>query len=486
MTGARGTRPGRISGTFRQKNALKSKPDIDVRKLKDGSAKKLLHSDEDVARWHANLARASPITADSRIRRLNVFCKNTGMTPAGFAVVGKNNPVKAEDMVLDYVSWMESQNYAPGYIEDVVKSLKSWLSYNYVEVRRKIKIANARIAVTLSEEQVPTSQQLESIMNTADARTRACMALMAFAGVRPQVIGNHDGTDGLRISDVEGLDIGDTITIKRTPPTVTVRHGVSKAGHKYFTFLTSQGCGYLLGYLRGRMSGGEKIGPDDPLVCRKKVPRNGSSDPDKAEFLGTKSVTMPIRKAIWSVTKARPYVLRAYFDTQLLMAESNGCMTHSYRQFFMGHTGDMEARYTTNKGRLTEQMVEDMRGAFVRSEPFLRAGSGEDAGHRREAFLQSLRQQARTYGIDPASISVQPEEGMLEQPPNDGSGPEAAPGAARPGGADVPQNGPHEAPYQTRIISGEEELLSSAAYGWDLVKDLPGGRFLVRRKAAPA
>ena len=59
-------------------------------------------------------------------------------------------------------------------------------------------MANARIPVTLEDEQVPTPAQLESIMNTADPRTRACMSLMAFAGLQPQVIDNHDGTNGLR------------------------------------------------------------------------------------------------------------------------------------------------------------------------------------------------------------------------------------------------------------------------------------------------
>ena len=45
------------------------------------------------------------------------------------------------------------------------------------------------------------------------------------------------------------------------------------------------------------------------------------------------------------------------------------------------------------------------------------------------------------------------------------------------------QDGPHRAPpYQTRMISGEE-LLSSVAYGWDLVKDMPDGKFLIGRKA---
>jgi len=30
---------------------------------------------------------------------------------------------------------------------------------------------------------------------------------------------------------------------------------------------------------------------------------------------------------------------RAYFDTQLLIAESQGKITHAYRQSFMGHNG---------------------------------------------------------------------------------------------------------------------------------------------------
>ena len=473
-------------GTGGQKFGLKSKLVILEERLR-GSSKKLLESDENVARWHTNLARSSQLTANSRIRRLSLFYKNTGITPAEMVATGRESSMKAEDMILDYVTWMESQKYAPGYIEDVVKALKSWLTYNYVDIRRKIKIANARIPVTLEDEQVPTPAQLESIMNAADPRTRACMSLMALAGLRPQVIGSHDGTNGLRVSDVEGLhadgDGGGAVSLERVPARITIRPQMSKAGHKYFTFLTSQGCSYLLGYLRGRAAAGEKIGPDSPLACRKRT--TCIQGGDGQEFMTTKAVTLPIRAAIKSVIKARPYVLRAYFDTQLLMAESNGCMTHAYRQFFMGHTGDMEARYTTNKGRLTEQMVEDMRGAFARSEMFLRAGdSDDDAEQRREAFLQSLRQQARTYGIDPSSIMVQTEsDGTKAASQDDAPGPAVGSANTVPEDADPPQYGPHEAPYQTRIITGEEELLSCVAYGWDMVNNMPGGRFLIRRKA---
>lgn len=65
-----------------------------------------------------------------------------------------------------------------------------------------------------------------------------------------------------------------------------------------------------------------------------------------------------------------PYILRAYFDTELLVAESKGKMAYDFRVFFMGHKGSMESKYTTNKGMLPE-VLQEMRNVFARSEEFL-------------------------------------------------------------------------------------------------------------------
>jgi len=43
-------------------------------------------------------------------------------------------------------------------------------------------------------------------------------------------------------------------------------------------------------------------------------------------------------------------VLRAYCDTNMIIAESKGKISHPYMQFIIGHKGDIEARYSTNKG----------------------------------------------------------------------------------------------------------------------------------------
>ena len=41
---------------------------------------------------------------------------------------------------------------------------------------------------------------------------------------------------------------------------------------------------------------------------------------------------------------------------------------------------------------------------------------------------------------------------------------------------------PRQSPFESRIADGEAELLAGTAEGWELIKDLPGERFLIRRK----
>ena len=64
-------------------------------------------------------------------------------------------------------------------------------------------------------------------------------------------------------------------------------------------------------------------------------------------------------------------MLRAYYDTQLLVAESQGKIANDFRVFFMGHKGSIEARYTTNKSILAETLLTEMRQAYLRAEPYL-------------------------------------------------------------------------------------------------------------------
>jgi hypothetical protein len=55
----------------------------------------------------------------------------------------------------------------------------------------------------------------------------------------------------------------------------------------------------------------------------------------------------------------------------MIVAESKGFISHPYLQFLMVHKGDIEARYSTNKGRLPPSMIEEMREAYKKCEPLL-------------------------------------------------------------------------------------------------------------------
>jgi hypothetical protein len=198
------------------------------------------------------------------------------------------------------------------------------------------------------------------------------------------VLGNYAGIDGLTIQDVPELRIeGESVVFDRLPALVTVRRQLSKAGHQYFTFLSEEGCEYLKDYLEDRIRMGETLTLGSPLI----TPKNKMKPFIRANNIGD-AIREPVRAAGFNW---RPYVLRSYFDTQLMLAESKGLVLRDYRQFWMGHKGDIENRYTTNKSKLPESVIEDMREAYRRSQEYLQTAKTAETSE--EKLAQAFRKQ---------------------------------------------------------------------------------------------
>ena len=326
----------------------------------------------EIKRWYDNLARGSEITAEVRLRRLDKFCEVHGTTPMQLADLGMRDLRAATNLLEDHITWMEDENYSPGYVEDFVKAIKSWLGHFDVQIRRRLKIRNTDYTPTLQDERVPDAQEMAEVFARASLRSSAMISLMAKSGIRPEVMGNHDGTDGLRMRDLPDVVIHQGVAkCIRMPNQIVVRRTLSKTRHQYFTFLTTSGTKMLLAYLNDRLSSGEPLHGDSPVIApdyRYKTCRGANRG---KPFLPTRQISKEIRKTFRPRFAWRPYILRAYFDTELLIAESKGRMAHDFRVFFMGHKGSMEAKYTTNKGVLPEILLDEMRDAFARSEGFL-------------------------------------------------------------------------------------------------------------------
>jgi integrase len=336
-----------------------------------------------VLRWYKNVARGAQTTADIYLRRLGSFCNQMKTTPSQLLKV---KPKRIHSLLLDFIDDEEQQGKAGSFIETSIKAVRSWLDFNGVQMTYKVKIRGARQTPTLQDERVPTQDELRRILHAAIPKDRCSCVLMAHSGLRPEVLGNYLGTDGLRIKDFSELRIqGKDLAFETIPTLVTVRPELSKSRRQYFTFLSEEGCEYLVEYLKERMQNDEVLNGDSDIIAPKVRTK---------AFIRSINIGDGVRKAIRTAGfKWRPYVLRAYFDTQLLLAESKGKITHPYRQFFMGHIGDIEARYTTNKGRLPKDLIEDMREAYKRCQPYLqttKAGAGEEelkASFRRQLLL---------------------------------------------------------------------------------------------------
>jgi hypothetical protein len=340
-----------------------------------------LLKDADVNRWYENVSRGSPVTADVYLRRVGSFCLHFGRTPKNLASLGE---AELHNMMLDYVSFMEKSGKAGGYIQSALKAVKSWLSHNGKEVKRKIKIKGLEDTPSLRDERVPTNAELKRIFLSGDMKARVACALIAHSGLRIEVLGNYMGNDGLRIKDLPEIKIEKgSVDFEQIPTMLIARRELSKAGHQYFTFLSEEGTGYLRDYLEERIREGEEINSDSAVV----TPKLRMKPFIRAGNIGD-VVRDAIRKAGFGW---RPYVLRSYFDTQLMLAESRGLVLRDYRQFWMGHKGDIENRYTTNKSRLPESVIDDMREAYKRSQEYLQTTESSETND--EKLMQAFRKQ---------------------------------------------------------------------------------------------
>ena len=339
-----------------------------------------LLKDKDVRRWYDNVARGAHTTAGVYLRRLGAFCVTHHISPRQLIDLKDREKY---NLLLDTVSEMEKRKHAGGYIATVVKVVKSWLSFNGHDVKGRIMIRGTHETPTLQDERVPTQEELKNIFLAGDEKSRTICVLLAHSGLRPEVLGNYNGKDGLRLRDLPELTIDtNKVNFLRVPTLVKVRTVLSKKGHEYLTFLSDEGCQYLKSYLERRMRMEEQLEPDSAII----TPKTADKD-----FITTVNISDSARSAIRKAGfSCRPYVLRSYFATQMMLAESKGLVIRDYRTFFMGHKGDIEAVYTVNKKRLPTAVVEQMRESFMKAQKYLQTVETEKVEDIRRAFKRQL------------------------------------------------------------------------------------------------
>lgn len=321
-----------------------------------------------IKRWYDNLKARSEITADTYLRNLGLWLEWLNLTEEELIKEATENYNNLKNSISDQIRKMESEGKAGSYISTSIKPMLSFLKFNNITARFQINIKNENRNMTTENERVPTKEELGTILRSANTRSRMEISLMAYSGLRPEALGSYRGDNGLKLSDIKEIKINkEKVDFAKMPIQITVRPELSKARHQYFTFLSEEGCIYLKEYLNERIKAGEKLNGESPLIL---PDINMSRKKTENQFLETQLISREIKKAIKKAGfKWRPYVFRAYFATSLDIGESKGEISHPWRQFIMGHKGDIEATYSTKK-RLSDEIIEQMRQSYKKCEKY--------------------------------------------------------------------------------------------------------------------
>ena len=347
-----------------------------------------LIEDRNLKLWHDNLYVKSSVTAGVYLRTLGLYCELNSTTPS--QILEDSRKKNFDRKFTIFVRKMESMNKRGSYIIRFKKVLRSWLKFNDRIINFKVNIKDADQNPTTMNERIPTKEELSTVIRKASTRGRVSISLMAFSGLRPESLGNDGGNDGLRFADFEEIKISEKgIEFEKIPTKLVVRSRLSKGRHQYFTFVSEEAVKLIREYVAERINNGEKIDASTPLLGFDVFKRGHHKS---NEFLRTALVTRDIKKALnASELEMRPYIMRSYFATALDIAESKGLISHPWRMFFMGHIGDIESRYSTNKGRLPPDMVEEMRSAYLRCSPFFETEGKERSESEFDRKVQEFK-----------------------------------------------------------------------------------------------
>jgi integrase len=319
--------------------------------------------------WHDNLMQDSEVTARNYLSWLNIYCRKRELDPLQLIEEAKEDFKKCQDELQDYINNLRRKDtgnqMTPKSKGLALSAVKSWFNSNEIEIKRDIRIGNTNSTPTLDNEIPPTQEELDRILDYApNNRTKAIITLIAFVGIRPRAISK------LKISDLVEFKFDNDakrVTVENIPARINIRAELSKNHRPYFTYMIEQGCHYLKEYLEERMRThydplikkrieGELLMPDSPVIGKAKTFRHWSI------YLTAGDVSKAIRTTFGKANfKQRPYVLRSYYDSAMNAQGFN----HNYQKFLMGHKGDIEGVYTTNKKRLPDHVIEEMRQMFV-------------------------------------------------------------------------------------------------------------------------
>jgi integrase len=389
--------------TQEEKSSGDQKDRSPPRRQRESRYAHLLKEDPTFSAWYQNLVRGSLNTGKSYLLRMGRICDDLHHIPP--SKMASMNRTELMTFLTGMISEMEERGVSGVTIMSHVKAVKSWARFNGTKLDEKVNVPDSE--PQYAEEVIPTPGQVQTFLDHCDPRVRVAGSLMAFSGLRPATIGSADGADGLKVGDLPELEVkSGKVAFAKVPTLIIVRKKVSKIRKPFITFAPAQACEYIRQYLEDRARG-EKLTPDTAVVSVSEYNHKTDKAPYShyKKYYGEHVTTGKLREVLRHAIRDagfpwRPYVLRRYFDTRMMLGEADGLLIKDWRTFWMGHAGNIEFVYTLRKG-LDEETIEKMRGAYLKAaNRYLCTG----AGAREEDMVTKIRKQLLLTVLAPEEV----------------------------------------------------------------------------------
>jgi len=359
---------------------------------------RLAKTDPRVKAWYESQRDASPSSSRIYVTNLSRVLEENHLSVEQFVALARDEPGTLESLLAKWQrTRMDKRGTKAASIRQFYAALRSFLHHEHVlfDDYPKLKVIKGS---TLSNERVPTQTELGLICAALTPRWRTAELFIAHSGIRPGVLcanaARKDGAPALQLRHLPDLILKPEPHFAKVPFVIQVPKELSKTGKSYVTFGGQELADALLAYLKTRSN----LTPDS-FVLTGKLSRRDPTSEEVVEFEKepvqsftlNEALTLGIKKVVPDGVRWRPYVARAYFSTQLHLAEGRGLISRELRECFMGH--DVGTGGTYNVGKAwSEDMLEQARATYAKCLPLL-----ETAQRTTSQEVVELRQLNRVF-----------------------------------------------------------------------------------------
>jgi len=296
---------------------------------------------------------------------------------------GDANPkaiAKYNRLLDDFVGELQAENLAPGTVSNHIKGVKALFRANNL----KLELPYSLPKRSIYKDRAPTPEELATIIDMADIRTKTIISMLALGGFRT-------GT----LVKLQYRHVKRDLEKGITPIHIHVEAEITKGKyHDYDTFIGQEAADYLRLYLQARRQGTEKIPPENihdetPLLrnmqLRRPAPLTTQAVHSLVHELYQKAGLIP-QKSLGRLYDLRVHSIRKFFRTQLAALG----MPTDYIEYMMGHT-------ISTYHDIQMKGIEYLRGIYTASALSIKPKT-------RLSKIDALKEIIRAWGLNPEEI----------------------------------------------------------------------------------